>query len=417
MKGKILGLGICMLLITAILPISGKMVTTEKNDYLAHSLNGGWYKTYGGPGLDCFKGLDVTHDDCYILAGETEIDGDKQAWIVKIHTDGELLWEVTYGTTAGRDALWPVIATSDGGYLAGGWFYNASQETNDALLIKTDGNGTILWVNTYGGDGDDQIYGLLEADDGYFAVGMTSSYSSTGNYDALVLKTDFDGNQLWLKTLPIENYYTEVNGIAKANGDDGYIIVGGTSSASEASQARMIKIDEDGNILWDRTYGGVFTDWWLSVDNTHDNNYIVSGGTKCGPYGKGFWGPNIWLIKVDNEGTIVWDTSFGLPILKDYSLCVKSTSDGGYIVTGHMYGIGGVGLVADATHAPWSKICLIKTDSEGEPQWQKLMPETGHGRTVREIDDGFIIAGFEGPGHGTGSEHGILIKTDSNGEI
>ena len=125
-------------------------------------------------------------------------------------------------------------------------------------------------------------------------------------------------------------------------------------------------------------------------------------------------GPDIWVIKVDNTGDIVWNDTLGLPFLKDYSLCGQPVSSGGYVFTGHMFGIGGWG---DGTHAPWSKMVLIKYKENGDREWIRFMPKTGHGRTVRELDDGFIIAGFYGPSHGTGSAHGILVKTDENGRI
>jgi hypothetical protein len=412
---KIIGIFIMMLLITTILPISAKFNTVDLEIKVkSNNVNSGWYKTYGGDGLDCFKGLDLTNDGGYILAGETEIEGSKEAWLVKTDSDGNVLWELTYGTTNGRDALWPVKTTSDGGYICGGWFYNITQETWDGLLIKVDENGNILWVNTYGGDGNDQFYALLEVDDGYFAVGRSSSYTP-GKNNGFIMKTDFYGNMIWVKALEKEGYSGEVDGITVANEGDGYIISGGHYSETEPTQGRLLKIDEEGNILWDKSYGSDSRfDWCISVTKTSDENYIVAGGTNGGPYGQGKWGPDIWILKLDNEGNIIWDIQYGIPIFKDYSLCVEPTSDGGFIFTGHTFGIGGIG---DATHAPWSKICLVKTDSEGTIEWAKRMPKTGHGRTVQEINDGYIICGFEGPGHGTGSEYGILIKTDENGNI
>ncbi|KYK23262.1 hypothetical protein AYK21_02880 [Thermoplasmatales archaeon SG8-52-2] len=415
MNKILVGILISMLLMSTFFPISGKMVSTDNNgELLSNTQSGGWYKTYGGPGLDCFKGLDLTPDGGYIMAGETEIDGDKQAWIVKTNSTGDIQWEVTYGTPLGRDALWPVISTSAGGYLGGGWSYNSTQEKNDALLIKTDEDGAITWVNTYGDVGDDQFYSLLEIADGYLAVGMSSSYSN-GTYSGFVAKIAFNGDVIWIKPLEKEGYGSEVDGITVANEGDGYVITGGHYSSTEKPQARLIKIDEDGNIIWDKSYGEISSfDWWISIANTPDDNYIIAGGTNGNPYGKGIWGPDIWLIKVDNNGDIIWNKTFGLPILKDYSLCAQPTSDGGYIFTGHLYGIGDFN---DGTHAPFSKICLIKTDENGKKVWRERIPKTGHGRTVRETSDGYILCGFEGKGHGTGSEYGILIKIDKNGKI
>jgi hypothetical protein len=389
-------------------------ITNEKGE-MQNTSNNAWYKTYGGDSVDSFKGLQLTTDGNYILSGETEIDGTRDAWIVKVDTNGDVMWEITYGTSNGWDGLWPIIETSDGGYLAGGWFYNITQENKDALLIKVDENGDIIWTNTYGGSGEDEFYGIQETVDGYIVAGKSASYSSS-MLDGYIVKIDFEGNLNWSKTYEKEGCSGEFNFIANANEGDGYVIAGGYwNPSSYPLQGRLLKIDHDGNVIWDKSYGKqLLCDYIPAVTNTPDNNYIIAGFVGAGTLGLGLLGSDGLLLKVDNDGDTLWSKRYGIPFLKDYLICVEPTNDGGFILTGHTLGFGNLG---EPAFAAWSKIWLVKTDENGDIIWQKRMPGNGHCRTVREINDGFILCGYQGEGHASTSEHAVLIKTDVNGEI
>ena len=419
MKTKIVGIFVVTLLIATALPISAQIKSIDKKQYeLSNSLNGGWYKTYGGSGVDAFKGLEITPDGGLIIAGHTEINGSKDAWLVKMDVDGNIQWETTYGNPEGWDGFWPVISTSDGGYLAGGWYHNSSSGKWDALLMKTDANGTISWELTFGGAQDDSCSGVIETSDGFMGVGWTQSFTS-GLGDAFIVKTDFNGTMIWMKTIGKKNHYYELDSIIDAYDDNSYLISGGYIALQpfESGNGKLLKIDEEGNELWNISYGtSILFDWLPGIAPANDG-YIMIGCTRGGPFGflgLGLWGTDIWLIKVDEEGNKEWETRFGKPFLIDCSMSVQQTDDSGFILVGHAYGIGMLGA---PQFGSWSKICLIKTDSNGNIIWTRIMPGNGHGRTVREIENGFIICGYTGDGHGDNSEHAVLIKTDKNGNI
>jgi len=412
MKKKIMGICVIMLLISTAIPIinAGNELKNMTND---NKLNDTWYKTYGGDGVDSLKSIDFTDDGGYILSGETQIGESLDAWLMKIDGNGNVLWEITYGDPDGWDGLYPVITTSDGGYLGGGWYYNSSQDKFDALLIKANDDGTISWIFTIGDEGDDEFFGLHEVDDGYLAVGYCSLYSPQEN-QGFIAKISFDGDLLWHKNLERDGYIGELDSIIDANDGNGYILSGGFYNSLTPPQGRLLKIDYEGNIIWDKSYGKSFTwEWCVTVKNTFDNNYILAGGAKGGLLSL-IWGPDIWLMKVDNSGSLIWEKFQGLPILKDYSMCVEPISDGGYVYTGHILGLGGLGL---GPFGLWSKAILVKKDADGETLWSKLLPSSGHGMTVKETDDGFILCGFQGGDKGLSSEYGWVIKTDENGNF
>jgi len=406
---KLIGILIIMLLIGTVLPISAQFRNIGfKKEYESNELNNSWYKTYGSDGLDLFCGLELTSDGNYILTGQKDINGNVDAWILKIDPNGDIIWETTYGNPDGLDGVWGVTETSDGGFVCSGWYYQTESGLFDALMIKTDENGVIQWTNIYGTvDEWDDTQDIIETDDGYIMLGFFS-----GNTEVFVLKTDFDGNEVWTKTFS-KSEGQEIIEIIKDG--DSYIIVGGFWSSSYPIDAWLFKLDSNGNEIWSKEYGKSLTsDVFTGIDKTSDGNYILVGGNRGGPI-MGIWGNDIWLMKVDENGNTLWEKTIGMPFFTDYSVSIQETEDHGFIITGHMMGIGNILLFYSSGWPYWSKICLIKTDSEGNVEWQKLMPGDGHGRTVREIDDGYILCGYTG--NWDNSEHAVLIKTDENGNI
>ena len=413
MKKKFVGILITTLLITTALPVIDG-ISVEKYSNLKQKVNSSWYKTYGGDGTDAFNGLDITNDGNYIVSGWTEVNSTNDAWLVKIDTSGEIIWETIYNHPDGWDGLGCVKQTSDEGFIATGFLYNSSHENIDGLLLKTDSLGNIIWITTYEGPGYDLFIGVIEMIDGYVVSGCTSSYSSS-NQDILIVKTDFNGDIVWSKTF-YKMEFQEGSYIIDVG--DGFLIPASTWSTSNLypPDGLLIKLDYNGDVVWYKTYGNRFSsDVLAEVYKTSDGNYVMVGGTRGGLLG--ILGSDIWLMKVDANGNKIWERSFGVPFLTDHSPSVEETEDFGFIITGHMFGFGNFLVNGAAFYSYWSKICLIKTDSEGNLEWQRLMPGHGHGRTVREIDDGYIISGYEGSGHGGDSEYAILIKTDKNGDI
>lgn len=154
---------------------------------------------------------------------------------------------------------------------------------------------------------------------------------------------------------------------------------------------------------WMRTYGGTRNDIGYCVQQTDDGGYVVVGGTKS--YGQG--SDDVWLVKTDSLGDVLWTNTFGGADL-DCGHSVRQTSVGGYIIAGwtHSYGAGS------------SDVWLIRTDALGDRLWAKTFGGTEYdcGYSVQQTaDGGFIVAGCTGS-YGAGLRDLWLIKTDSAGD-
>jgi hypothetical protein len=146
--------------------------------------------------------------------------------------------------------------------------------------------------------------------------------------------------------VPIEDWSKTFGGTSDDYGlsvqetsDGGYVITGYTQSyGAGAHDVWLIKTDSAGTRLWDKTFGGTNYDYGYSVQETSDGGYVIAGYTNS--YGSGTL--DVWLIKADSAGTKLWDKTFG-GTSDDYGYSVQETSDGGYVIAGRTcsYGAGG----------------------------------------------------------------------------
>ena len=112
----------------------------------------------------------------------------------------------------------------------------------------------------------------------------------------------------------------------------------------------VLKLNPDGTVAWQKTYGGSQSDYAYSIQQTSDGGYIVAGGTVS--FGAG--GSDFWILKLDSDGSVAWQKTYG-GLNDDYAQSIQQTSDGGYIVAGntHSSGAGTYGILGTQTQPRW----------------------------------------------------------------
>jgi len=336
-------------------------------------------KTFGGSDYDCGNIVHTTSDDGYIIIGYTESygAGGSDFWLVKTDKSGNELWNKTFGEDT-RDESFSGQQTSDGGYIIVGRSLSLKTDNWNILLIKTDSSGNEEWNKTFGEKESVQGESVYQTSDGGYIIlgnrGVSSgswliktdssgkvewsrTFSNRGNIvrqtsdmgyiiigESCLIKTNDQGIKQWEK--PIWGHSVQ------QTSDGGYIIVASTESfGAGKDDVWLIKTDDLGNELWNKTYGGKSWDYGKSVQQTSDGGYSVLGSTIS--YGAG--NRDVWLIKTDDLGNEVWNQTYG-GLQIDSSGSVQQTSDNGYIITGTTGSYGGIHMDA------W----LIKTDSFGK---------------------------------------------------
>jgi hypothetical protein len=325
-----------------------------------------WDKTLGGSKADRSKAIVATGDGGHIIVGESDspASGDKSQnvyqtnftdyWIVRVDANGNKVWDKRFGSTFIERAF-SVTKTSDGHYVAVGFVTNYSTPlaqddfdgvgggmsgTGDCWVLKFDGNGNKIWDRALGGMAEDVGRSVAPGPDGSVVVLCTSgsgpivfpeigisdkTEAPRGNLDYWVVKLDASGGIVWQKTLGGSGEEQARELIATS---DGGFLVGGDSksniSGEKTSNSRgfndywVVKLDANGTILWDKTYGTSGEEFLGGMTETTDGFYVLGGftnaaavnGDRTAPTTDAFGqplNPN-WFVKLNAaDGSKVWD--------------------------------------------------------------------------------------------------------------
>jgi hypothetical protein len=305
------------------------------------------------------------------------------------------------------DELYSIQRTSDAGYIATGRTKSYGENNYDLFLIKADKTGNILWQKNYGGAREDEGYSVEEtADGGYIVAGRTRSYGS-GMYDVWLMKVDPSGEKTWDKAFggALDDEASSI----KQTIDGGFIIAGNTKSfGSGMYDVWLLKIDQFGGKIWDKTIGGSRDDMGDSIQETSDGGFVVAGTT--GSWGNG--DADALLIKIDSNGNEQWKKTFGGPRSErnpwSRGWSVQQTSDGGFAMLGSTNSLGSGGY----------DIWFIKTDANGDKIADKIYGGAydEEGGSLVETREGHHILIGSTRSFGSGGFDAWLIMTDQNGE-
>lgn len=338
-----------------------------------------WGRVYGGKEYDTARDHVQTIDGGYAIVGITSSigSGGQDFWLIKTDKNGTIEWNKVYGG-AGEDFAFAIEQTSDGGLVLAG--STTSFDINgdyDFLLIKTNKSGEVVWYKTYGGLDDDYATCLVRTSDKGFIIAGITNTSDNGN-DLLLIKIDDNGTVKWFTTYggkKEEKIWSLIQ-----TSDNGFLMAGSTSSFGEgANDIWIIRTDQNGTMLWNRTYGGNDEDSAQSIIQTQDNGFAIAGETKS--FGSGSY--DVWLIKIDQNGSMLWNRTYGGKG-EDSAQSFIQTTDGGYAVGGF------------SEHTLHYNFYLVKTDLNGYAQWKT----THHGGNdekafslIQTNDSNYCMAG------------------------
>jgi len=258
------------------------------------------------------------------------------------------------------------------------------------------------WIQTHGGSSADVCYDMVPTSDGNFiAVGYTYSFGA-GLGDFYAIKLDNNGNILWEQT------YGGTNSDAASAVyvcSDGYVMIGKTKSFGIGRyDACLIKTDTNGNTVWTNTFGGFIDDEGCDVIQTHDGGFAIAGITKSMAVGE----QDMYLVKTDAGGQLEWEKAYG-DFYKDEAYAVLQTNDNGYLLAGHTRSFGEVS----------GDIFVVRTNSSGDTLWTRRYggseDEWGYDM-LKTPDNGFLIAGITSS-YGAGDYDYYLIKISAGGDL
>lgn len=400
-----------------------------------------WYRAHGGIWTDNIAGAAKVGDGSLIFAGSTtsnhddlaDFHGSVDMWLLKTDANGKKLWQKAFG---GGDFEYgaAVAVGTDGSYAIAGQTEsnNTGQVTNyhgntDIWVVKSDANGTMQWQKTYGGSGFERPQCILGTSDGGFLIsGTTSSgdgdFTGRGDKDLFILKIDAAGNRQWAKFYG-GSMSEEGFSIIPSDGG-GYMVAGYTSSASGdvtgniqgVSAAWILKIDANGNLLWQKVIPGLNGTRAKSIIPSGDGGYVVSGfiwRPETDPV-SGTNNQNAWLAKISGDGTELWQKNYGGSTSEEATSVTKA-DDGGFIIAGYAWSNDG----DVAGNQGRADIWIVKTDASGNKVWQRTMggPENDEAVSILPMGNNiYLVSGVSGsdkylaptPNHAV--TDGLLLK-------
>ncbi|BFO65059.1 lipoprotein [Chryseobacterium sp. KCF3-3] len=332
-----------------------------------------WQKLLGGSQAELFHSIRETSDGGYILAGgSSSVDGDltsnngfEDYWIVKLDSTGDIEWQKSIGGSD-RDIAKDILQTSDEGYIIAGTSYSndgdvlGSHGGSDIWIIKTNSAGNVQWQKSLGSSSAEQVQSIQQTSDNGYIIAATTGNIADGDVTQI-----YGGSDYWI-----------------------------------------IKLDSYGNLQWQKSLGGTGFDTANSIQQTFDGGYIVAGIYERSIYPYPL-NSDYGIIKLASNGDVQWQKFFG-GNKSDGAKSIQQTSDGGYIIAGLSNSNNGDVLGNHGNTDAW----IIKTDNTGTLQWQKSLGGTGNenAETIRKtVDGGFIIIGYSSSTNGDVSEnHGNI---------
>lgn len=325
-----------------------------------------WEKSYGGSNGDVARAIANTNDHGFIIAGNsTSSDGDVTGhhggssyddyWIVKIDSSGALQWEHSYGGTK-NDLANAIIQTSDGGYLVTGESgskdgdvtgHHGAINDADIWILKLDASGNILWEDSYGGTARDVGNSIVQTADGDYIIGgyafstdgdVTGHHGLSTNSDIWILKIDDSGQIIWEKSFGGSSF--EYGGIVSAASSGGFIFAGASTSSDGDLTSNygsfdywVVKTDSIGTIEWQKSYGGTNDDEPFSIINTNCGGYVVHGESVSNDIDvSGNHGNDYWTMAINGNGNLLWQKCLGGSSGELGTQIIKTSH--GYVVTG-----------------------------------------------------------------------------------
>ena len=398
-----------------------------------------WMRNFGGSGAETATSIIATQDGGFAVLGYSKsTDGDLEAkslpvndyWLLKLNSEAELEWQRTYGGSK-DDRGQAVVQTTDGGYAIVGYAMSSdgdgsnNEGFHDHWILRLNAAGDILWERSFGYSGHDHAYDLVETEDGgFFFSGFLDVVSSGGAGNTSKgryltrhgvgefwgTKIDSEGNLEWRKYFGGTNNDRAYGVVSSFDG--GFIMTGFSESDDEDISSTkgsydfwLVKVDNNGELVWERSFGGSGIDVSYDIERTDDNAYVVVGHSFSSDQdiSNNHGESDIWMIKVDEAGNLLWEQTYGGSAF-DAARSVKQSADGGYLIAGNSRSND---QDLDSNMGE-NDMWVLKTDPNGRLHWQQSLGGAGIDMAfdlLEQADGSLILAGQSGSPEFNGEQH------------
>jgi hypothetical protein len=348
--------------------------------------------------------------------------------VAKTDATGTIQWQKTYGGT-NSDTAASIKTTADGGYIVTGTTFSTNGDVTgykgngDIWVIKINAIGSIEWQKTFGGTKTDIAATIEQNPDGSYVL-LGSTYSNdgdvtqnSGEFDYWLLKINPTGNIIWQKTYGstmddfASNLQLNTDGSIVISGNANLSRILNTGGTSLSQEVYIFKINGNGVLQWQKTFGGSCNDLVSKTVVTPDGGYLI-GGYSCSidenlTENKGSY--DMWVAKITADGILSWGKSIG-GTKWDKINSLQTTLDGGYMIIGETTSSNGdfkagKGLI---------DIGIVKLTATGTLEWTKTRGGSGAEKGIEILqtnDDSFVVFG------NSNSTNGDITNNNGNSDI
>lgn len=325
------------------------------------------------------------------------------AWAGAVQAPVDAVTGIQWVQILGSGTARCIYPSRDGGYLLSGWKKGQPGAGSTIFLIKTDEHGCKSWETLLPGNGFSCAYALgPSSNGGIIIVGDTKSKTAS-DHDVFVAEVDTAGHKIW------ERYfggpYCDYGAAVISCPDGGYLVAGGTESyGAGCYDVYLIKLNSQGQEVWEKTYGEQGSDCGYALLAAPDGGYLLAGNTDSTESGK----TNIYLVKIDKQGNLLWERQY-VDSNNCYAWALRPSADGGYLIAGERedWTVKGGGF----------KSYLLKIDVQGKLIWAKSYGENYYSTTyalVQSREGDLLLLGKH---ESARRSHDLyILKTDSNGK-
>lgn len=347
-----------------------------------------WNANFGGAGYDRFSDV-LQLEDGWIVAGYNGSIGNGRFdfWLAKLDVDGNMVWQQAFGG-GDHERGSCVIQTEDGGYLMTGSTYSFGGGNGDGWVVKTNENGQMEWSHAYGGGGTEAIISAVALPENeYMLFGYTQSQGA-GGYDNWMIRINGEGEVISEGTYGDENddyCYGQV-----LNEDNNFILAGTTDpEGNQQFDVIMRCVNMEGEELWNRVYEGEGSERCFGVVETFNGGYLLAGAT--GPYTDD--NADNLVIRTDVDGEVLWSLTYG-ENRSDVTRGVVQTTDGGFAIIGWTYSFGnglGEAWLAKIDTELTGVLDGFVFDLVGNRPLEGAFVETTFGQSAQSDEEGYWI--------------------------
>jgi hypothetical protein len=349
--------------------------------------------------------------------------------LLKFDKNGLILWENIFAHLLNGNRMF-VIQTTDGSYRLAGTIHTAfsvvysegsviyTESSWDMRVLKLDSQGQLEWFETYGGENEERTTAFIQTATNSFLLGGNYKEEEFGTNkvpQAFLLKINQDGIMIWNQTYGDGKPYSE-GGVTRGVGDLVSTLDGGFAFVDFD---RLTKISSSGFLQWEKQYGGLRDEKLLALVQDIDGNFILAGETIVRYHllpeelntedVRWYDSGDAWLIKVDSSGVLQWEIAIDGLNDEEWANKIIETDENSFVLAG----------ITNSYGAGQADMWIVKSNATGSIEWNKTyggVLDEGAESIIQTVDGGFAFIGYTAS-FGSGETDIWLVKTDAAGSM